>query len=143
MCNSYRLIGLWIFFSSLILSGGCGGGTQASVAGKVTLDGQPVENGLITFVPMDKSKGQTAGASISNGNYKIDSTNLPSPGTYRVEIIAKIKTGKKIPAGSPSPPGTMIDETIDGIPLKYNKKSTLIQEFKVGTNTCDFVLTVK
>jgi len=143
MCNTYRVIGLWIFLSCLILSGGCGGGSQASVAGKVTFDGQPVENGLITFVPSDKSKGPTAGASIMNGNYKIEGTNLPSPGTYRVEIAAKIKTGKQIPAGSPSPPGTMIDQTIEGIPLKYNKNSTLTQELKAGQNSCDFALTSK
>jgi len=141
MCCSHLKVGLWILcLSYLTLSGGCSGDSRASVTGKVTLDGQPIENGVIIFVPEDKTKGQSAGASIERGSYEVQGANLPPAGIYTVTITALIKTGKKVPAGSPLPPGTMVDETVEGIPAKYNKNSSLHQELKSGRNVCDFAL---
>ncbi|WP_020475133.1 hypothetical protein [Zavarzinella formosa] len=139
-----RRVGLLIIsITFFALLAGCGNDQQASVSGKVTYEGQLVESGTISFIPTDKNKGQTAGATITNGSYQIEGNNLPLPGNYRVEITSRQKTGKKIPAGSPSPPGVMIDETIEGIPAKFNKNSTLQQDLKPGKNTCDFALTGK
>jgi len=137
--HASRLVGLFVVCGALAVATGCS--QQVQVRGTVKLDGQPLDNGSITFIPVDPTKGNTAGATISNGSYQIQGDNLPPPGAYRVEIRSQKKTGKMIPAGSPAPPGTMVEETVSAIPDKYNKASTLQSEFKTGSNTFDFDLT--
>ena len=73
----------WILFSLPLLLGlaaltGCGGGGSEKVVpvtGKVTLDGEPLTAGTVTFQP-DESKGNKSKASASgmvdaSGNYKL------------------------------------------------------------------------
>lgn len=128
-----------LFAGLLLLTAGCGD-NQVRIRGNVTLDGKPIDTGAITFIPNDLSKGQTAGASIAFGEFQVVGNNLPPPGLYRVEIRGQKKTGKQIPAGSPSPPGTMVEETIEAVPAKYNYKSELKQELKTGDNKFNFEL---
>ena len=130
-----RLLG---FLPLVLLASGCGG--ASSVNGNVTLDGTPVEAGYVNFVPADAS-GSGGRAPIIKGRYAVDSTAQLKPGAYRVEIYARRKTGRQIAAGSPAPPGTMIDEEAEAIPEKYNKQSTLQRELKSGNNPVDFDLT--
>jgi len=129
----------------LLCLSGCGssGPPRGSVQGKVTLDGQPVEQGTITFLPTGGTTGPSAGGVITGGQYSIEEDKGPVAGKSRVEIRWERKTGKKVPAGSPSPPGTMIDQVAEAIPAKYNSKSTLEKEIKEGDNTLDFELTSK
>jgi hypothetical protein len=70
---------------------GCGG---TSVQGQVTLDGQPVEWGSISFVPVGNTKGPLTGAVITDGKYAIKVGSAPTVGHYRVEIRWAKKTGK-------------------------------------------------
>ena len=141
MCNVPSFAVTPLFLAGLLLlAAGCGD-KQVQICGKVTLDGKPMDTGAITFIPNDSSKGQTAGASITLGEFQVVGNNLPPPGLYRVEIRGRKKTGKQIPAGSPSPPGTMVDETIEAVPAKYNYKSELKQELKTGDNKLNFDLT--
>lgn len=127
------------FLLLALLASGCGGG-YAAVQGTVTLDGAPVDTGYLTFVPTDAALGPSGRASIANGRYAMDASGQLKPGAYRVEIYAQRKTGKKIRAGSPAPPGTMIDEEVEAIPAKYNTQTTLTREAKAGGNTFDFDL---
>jgi hypothetical protein len=130
----------WFLFLTL-LAFGCGGG-DAAVQGTVTLDGAPVESGFVSFIPADKAPaGPTGRASIVKGHYTIPSSGQLKPGLYRVEVQAPRKTGKKIAAGSPAPPGTMVDEEVEAVPEKYNKKSTLQKEVKAGSNAIDLEVT--
>ena len=132
----------WPLILVLLISG-CGGG-RAAVQGAVTLDGVPVEAGFVSFSPADPAAtGPTGRVSIVKGRYAIDAAGQLKPGLYRVEIHAPRKTGKKIPAGSPSPPGTMVDEEVEAVPEKYNRQSTLQKEVKAGPNTIDLELTSK
>ena len=122
---------------------GCGKGdglNRASVEGKVTLDGTPVEKGSISFVPTAGTKGPSVGGTIENGRYSLPSANGPVVGKYRVEIHAPRKTGKQIQAPM-APKGTMTDEVADAAPAQYNSKSTLEKEIKAGKNEIDFDLT--
>ena len=64
-------------------------------------------------------------------------------GTARVEISSSKMTGKMIEVGSPMPPGTKIEETVEAVPAKYNKSSTLTVDIKAGANTHDFELMSK
>lgn len=126
--------------AGLLVAAGCGD-NRSAVSGRVSLDGKPVEAGTISFVPEATTKGPSAGATIANGEYRVEGENLPVPGSYRVEITATKKTGKMIPAGSPAPKGTMVEETVQAVPEKYNKKSTLQKDLKAGSNSLDFDLT--
>ena len=140
MCNVPRFVFTSFLFAwLLLLIAGCGD-NQVRIRGNVTLDGKPIDTGAISFIPDDLSKGQTAGASITLGEFQVVGNNLPPPGLYRVEIRGQKKTGKQIPAGSPSPPGTMLEETIEAVPAKYNHKSELKQELKTGDNNINFEL---
>jgi hypothetical protein len=127
----------------LALACGCGSGGRAGVQGAVTLDGAPIESGRISFLPIEGTPGGGGQAQIVNGRYTIASAGGPNPGVYRVEIRAERKTGKQIRAGSPAPAGTMVDETIEAVPARFNKDSTLREELKGGSNTRDFTLTTQ
>ena len=130
---------LMILQTSLLLCGGCNSDNgRATVQGKVSFDGAPVDSGIITFV---SKEGPTAGAEILNGEYTISGDRGPMVGENKVEISWMKKTGKQIPVGSPAPAGTMLDETKEAIPPKYNRDSTLTVQIDAGSNTHDFELT--
>ncbi len=65
---------------ALLAAAGCG--SSAHLSGNVSYDGQPVENGTITFVPAD-GRGPTAGALITQGRYRARDL---SPGSKVVQI---------------------------------------------------------
>ena len=111
--------------------------SQATVKGTVRFDGQPVENGGITFIPAGAG-GQKAGAEIRNGTYEIPRDRAPAPGRYKVEITWNKRTGKQVTV--PGDPGNKIDETQQAIPAKYNRETTLTAELTSGSNTKDFDL---
>ena len=60
-----------------------------------------------------------------------------------VRISAVRSTGKKIEAGPPEPPGTLVDEVKPYIPAMYNEQSTLSAQVTAGKVTQDFALTSK
>jgi hypothetical protein len=128
---------------ALALCLGCAREDRVAISGKVTLDGQPVEAGSISFVPIDGTQSPTAGAEIVDGDYEVAAAQGPRAGAFRVEIRSQRKTGRKIPVGSPAPPGTMADETVEAIPKQYNKQSKLRADLKQGNNPLDFTLTSK
>ena len=119
---------------------GCGGGdydgpARASVKGKVTFDGAPVDGGTIAFIPVG-GDGRKAGESIVNGEYNIPEAKGPNTGEHRVEIRWPKPTGKMITAGTETFP-----ETKEAIPLNYNDSSGLTAKIGSGENTFDFALT--
>lgn len=145
MDNNYldrRFTSLWL--PLLVFALGCGaeykGPERGAMQGQVTLNGEPLKHGTISFVPTAGTEGPSAGSSIENGNYSIPESKGPVVGTYRIEISSFQETGKKIPAGSPFPPGTMIDETKEAIPPKYNSASELEGDVVAGENTFNFEL---
>jgi hypothetical protein len=142
MNGSLRPWRSFLLLALLAPAPGCGGNV-ATIKGDVTLDGKPVETGTITFVPIEGTPGSGARAQVAKGVYSIDSAMGTAPGTYRVEITARRKTGKKIPVGSPAPVGTMADEEVEALPARYNKSSTLKEVLKAGANPVNFPLTTK
>jgi len=62
----------------------------------------------------------------------------PAGGTSRVEIRWDRKTGKKSPGVPPAPPDTMIEETEEAVPARYNTQSELTAEVKPGQNAFNF-----
>ncbi len=133
---------LWAVAGLLALPG-CGGSSgpqRANAAGKVTFDGQPVEQGAISFAPMGNTTGPSSGGEIIDGHYSIARAVGPVVGTHRVEIQAMRRTGRQIESGPPAPPGTMVDEVEQFIPAKYNSQSELTAEISAGKNTVHFEL---
>lgn len=136
-----------VLTSSLFILSGCsakGGPERASVAGEVTLDGQPIETGLIAFIPEAGKPGPTAGAAIQKGKYATPAGTGPVLGPHRVEITAH-RTGRVIEGaglgGGVGPSGGVVSEKSEMyVPAQYNKNSTLTIDVKSGKNVQDFPL---
>jgi hypothetical protein len=97
-----------------------------TVEGVVTLDGQPLPDGYIAFVPETGTKGPGAGARIEGGKFAVDDANKLFEGVYRVEITAKGETRVKTVDGS----GRRRNAEGQILPARYNTKSTLTAEVK-------------
>jgi len=120
-----------VLLALLIL--GCGSGDGAAdVKGDVTLDGQPLTEGVIHFMPVD-GKSRTASTFVRDGHFE---TRVPL-GKQRVEISC-VKT-------QPVKPGQMADSAMGAeiVPAKYNTKSELSLEVKRGKNQPRFELNSK
>jgi hypothetical protein len=136
----------------LVAAGGCGGGSGDSlprhaVYGKVTLDGKPLEQGVISFTPDAQGASPvTGGGVISAGSYSIPRDQGLTPGKYKVAITASdapiALAAGEAPGAPPRAKTKAKPEPV--IPAKYNAKSTLEREVKAdGSNTFDFELTSK
>jgi hypothetical protein len=76
------------------------------VAGRVTLDGQPVANSYVVLYPAD---GGGASDQVANGRtdaagvYRLATAGVPGarPGAYRVVVVAQ--TNEKPPRAKPNP----------------------------------------
>jgi hypothetical protein len=120
------------------LAAGCGGGSDASISGTVTLDGQPLAKGDITF-SAEGGQGGTGGGSIVAGKYEVK--QLP-PGKYLVHI-AGVPENKFIEPNSPEARKTYTDAEIramsDPIPAGTTGTDQKV-ELKAGAQTQDFAL---
>ena len=128
---------IWCCFATgLLLLSGCGG-AETSITGRVSLDGKPVPEGSIRFIPMEGTQGADAGAVIRDGKYKVVVKDLAS-GKYRVSIRGYKHGGKMEPdplGGSP------IKGTVQIVPPQYQgEDSTLVEEISLGVNRLDFPL---
>jgi hypothetical protein len=142
-----------ICFSFLILSG-CGSGSPfpvEAVEGIVTLDGQPVEGAVITFVPVDVAEGKAAYARTDEtGIYKLTAFNggKSGAGTMTGRYIVSIL--KEVPVREPTTKeladaekGIEINIPLRSvIPIRYNDAQTsgLTAEIVKGKNIVRFDL---
>jgi hypothetical protein len=115
---------------------GCSG-DRAEVSGTVKLNGKLIEEGAITFIPVEGTQGPGTGAVIRDGKYHIPADKGVTPGKNRVELRAFISTGHKIKDPTASP-GATTDERVQAFPAEYNDRSTLVREVRAGSNTLDF-----
>lgn len=110
---------------AILAIGGCGGPadsfTRFPAEGSVMLDGQPLKAGTITFIA--QQEGASSSAEIADGAFRLDDDDGLSPGPYRVEVYSIQPTGRKVPTADD--PNTMIDETTNLVPRRYNVQSTL------------------
>lgn len=70
---------------ALTLLVGCGPST-VTAKGRVTLDGEPLNEALIVFVPLQAGSKKT-GAAVNGGAYELVGEAGLLPGKYRVEIV--------------------------------------------------------
>jgi len=132
----WLLLGLLCTWIVVILALGCTRGPAVgTVNGEVTYDGQPVEDGHVTFTPVD-GKGQTGGAVIVNG--KFTAPDVPAT-KMKVELHGNKKTGRKIKAYD-TPESPVSDEIVELLPPKYNFNSDLTLDVKQGTQQVKYEL---
>jgi hypothetical protein len=113
--------------------GGCGPAVSA-VSGTVTVDGQPVASGVISYVPAEGG-GEPATATIAAGRYELQT----SPGKKFVQISAPVVVGKrKEYEGADAP---LVEITDESLPPHYNSQTELSFDVQRGKNTKDWSLT--
>jgi hypothetical protein len=126
----------------LMVVPGCGGAgdgiARQAVSGSASLDGKPLDQGQLTLIPIQA--GPTAGGEIAQGVFTINRARGPSPGKYRVMIVAIRPTGRQV-RDADGPPGSKVAEMANVIPERYNTKTELEIEVKSdGPNTFTFDL---
>jgi hypothetical protein len=107
----HRLAGVGLLMA--LLSGCSQTSERFALEGTVTMDGLPLPEGSITFIPQGNTKSPTCGGKISEGRFSIASEGGAASGTFRVEITALRNTGRKV--RNPRD-GAMIDEIVQYIP---------------------------
>jgi len=113
-----------------LLAGCSRGPAVGTVKGTITLDGQPVDGGLIRLVPAD-GNSQPADCIVKGGAYSV---TMPV-GEKKVEIYwTKGGSGKVDTATQ----GT--EQIIQMVPAKYNTETMLTCTLQKGTATKDFTL---
>lgn len=121
----------------VLAAGGCGGERMGSVSGTVTVNGQPLEKGLINFNSEDgKSIG---GGEVVQGRYQVAELR---PGKYLVHIAGQTNAPIIMP-NSPDAQRTLSQKEIDAMmdPLPPDAKGNdQVIEVKAGEQTHDFHL---
>jgi len=116
----------WIFAPALTIAlCGCGESDprgRQTISGTVTLNGQPLDNGAISFEPLDANTGIGAGANITDGSYTVPREQGLPPGEYVVRITsadsAQAEPVEEMPGEAPK---TLAKERI---PPDWNVQST-------------------
>jgi hypothetical protein len=121
---------------------GCGkssGIEKVVVTGMVTLDGQPIPNGEIRFIPASGTPGPISGGAIKEGQYVAQGRGGVPLGNHQVDIRAyRVKAKGPGQAGSIDAEGGPAVQYLDA---KYNERTTLTAEIDATTQTKDFELT--
>lgn len=133
--------------SSCVLWVGCGGrdyeGEQRfPLSGTVTCDGEKIDIGSISFLPLDGGGGEqrVSGGPIEDGEYSVPEEQGANAGKYRIELRWNKKTGKRVYDDFA---GEEVDERKEGLPKKYQEDSELVVEVPSPDNTYDFDVTLK
>jgi hypothetical protein len=123
-----------VFLAVLFVLAGCGG--EPTISGMVKVDGQALEEGSITFFPVD-GKTATTGGNVKAGQYSV---KVPI-GVMKVNISKpKIVGYKKL---YNTPDAKEYPVTAEALPERYNEKSELKFDVKSGANAKDWDLKSK
>ena len=134
MAEAWRkwLLPVVVVLATTVLAAGCGP-ALGTIAGNVTLDGQPLDKGVISYVPAD-SLGSPATANIVNGKYEIQAI----AGNKFVQISAPFVIGtRKEYEGADAP---LVEITEERLAAKYNSQTELTFEVKPGANAKDWAV---
>lgn len=123
--------GQWL---GVVLLAGCSGNSLLEVTGRVALDNEPVEYGVISFWPAD-GRGPSAQGIIRDGKYALE----VAPGMKKVGIEAVKKVGDHPVAGSD---GVTVPVHEPISPERYRRpdQTTLKCEVNYQSNVHDFHL---
>ena len=129
---------------ALCLLAGCNRGYSGDrrypLSGTVLVDGQPLDVGAISFLPMDQDAQRVSGGPIADGKYSVEEARGSNAGKYRVEIRWYKKTGRSLRDADTGEP---YDERKEGLPERYHKESELTAEIATGKTAFNFDLKLK
>jgi hypothetical protein len=115
----------------LLLTAGCGSSAISTVSGNVLIDGEPLDGGVISFVPAD-STGAPVTVNVVQGKYELQ----VAPGKKSVQISAPIVVGKRKEYDGPDAP--LVEITEERLPPRYHSETQLTFEVAAGRNTKDW-----
>ena len=118
----------------LVGCGGSDGPELAIVSGTVTLDGTPLKEAMVTFVP--ESGRPSYGGTDESGYYELVYTEAKKgavPGSHTVRVSTQ-RGGD---------PDSGIKAQPERIPRKFNTQSQLKKTVEAGSNTINVELTSK
>ncbi|MDO5579792.1 MAG: hypothetical protein Q4G69_01535 [Planctomycetia bacterium] len=95
------------------------------VEGQVTLDGKPIEDAVVSFVPKTPGAGEDAsGRSKANGSYKLSSLRgLPESGAMEGEYVITVYKNEKVDLAVPQ-------KTLDGEAITFEMKNIMPPDYK-------------
>ena len=140
MCKTEGVIRGLFVLGLCVLGAGCGDSDLGRVTGTIHLDGQPLQDAMVTFYPIASESavksGDRGGASYgrtdANGEYELIYSRTKKGaeiGEHRV-VITTLEEG----GGGDYGPGTP-----EKLPKKYNVETALTAEVKPGSNVIDFL----
>jgi hypothetical protein len=146
--------GVALLLGLLFFTSGCGlsasGPQRVAVEGDVTLDGSPLQSGVIRFVPTGATKGPAALGTIKEGRFTLSESNGPTLGQQIVEIDAGLAKDPVADATDVAAAWTDFAKSNVKrpreitIPRRYNRNSTLLVEVTAQTaKALDFKLASK
>ncbi len=120
---------------AILIMGGCDSSDfdrplRVAIEGTVLVDHQPLQQGMLWFIPLDGVMGPKASAVIKDGRFVTTKQTGPVPGMHRIEIrvedasepafddeqtLVKLSKQRIKKLGKPV-----------RLPLKYNEQSTLV-----------------
>lgn len=130
------LLAAGILLTATSLPGCDSGPATGLVEGTVTLDGEPLDQAMLRFQPVN-GRG-SVGMTDESGHYKLRFTATTEgaiPGEHRVLIT----TQRAASGGEGDQPLVPAQEEI--LPAKYNDATELTATVEPGPNTIDFELT--
>jgi hypothetical protein len=141
---------LWVCLVGICLvTAGCqrrnySGPQRYPLSGKVTVDGEPVDEGNIAFTDPSGGTGlRESGGEIKDGRFSVSEEKGPTAGKYRVRINWLKKTGKKYRAPETSDE-VWYDQRKEALPERFRgPKSELSAEVPSPNNTYNFDLKLK
>jgi hypothetical protein len=149
-----KLTSYFAFIVAVATSAGCGGGDglpRKAISGKVTLDGQPLEDATISFQPAGGGETTSAAAQVSAGSFSVSQADGLVPGKYRVSVSAlkevhRKGTGKKTQDSVTGEIVQDVDATVtkESLPARFNAQTELTADVTdVGPNEFTFAVTSK
>jgi len=135
----------WCFVILSVAFAGCGqrdytGPQRFPLSGKVTYDGESVDAGSISFLPLGGGEQRVSGGPIEGGTYSVPEARGANAGKYRIEIRWQKLTGKK--SRDPQS-GEIVEQRAEGLPPKFHTNSELTAEVSEKQTTFDFDLKSK
>jgi hypothetical protein len=124
---------------------------MGTVTGKVTLDGKPHANAVVSF---NSDAGSATGTTDANGQYELAYTDKKGApvGHYKVSVttMPPATSGpdiSQLPSDSPeyakaiASGGNYKTDWKEPIPAKFNTQTTIEKDVKAGSNVIDIELT--
>jgi hypothetical protein len=104
---------------------------MATVMGNVTIDGQPLDKGVICYSPAE-GEGESVTVNIVDGKYELQIL----PGKKFVQVSAPKVVGTR--KDSDAPDATLVEITEERLPERYYSGRELTFEVQPGFNTKDW-----